>query len=91
MNDHHVYDWIDEAGIPKGTKIETSRWCDDIKPGDGPSRHATTESAEDVACVGHEQRSTSSKGVVESGTSAWRSFIVRFMSSRWCDHRLVCW
>ena len=21
MNDHHVYDWIDEAGIPKGTKI----------------------------------------------------------------------
>ena len=25
MNDHHVYDWIDEADIPKGTKIETSR------------------------------------------------------------------
>ena len=30
MNDHHVYDWIDEADIPKGTKIETSRWLDDI-------------------------------------------------------------
>ena len=28
MNDHHVYDWTDEADIPKGTKIETSRWCD---------------------------------------------------------------
>ena len=35
MNDHHVYDWIDEANIPKGTKIETSRWCDDTKPRDG--------------------------------------------------------
>ena len=35
MNDHHVYDWIDEASIPKGTKTETSRWCDDIKPRDG--------------------------------------------------------
>ena len=35
MNDHHVYDWIDEASIPKGTKIETSKWCDDIKPRDG--------------------------------------------------------
>ena len=35
MNDHHVHDWIDEASIPKGTKIETSRWCDDIKLRDG--------------------------------------------------------
>ena len=35
MNDHHVYDWIDEAEIPKGTKVETSRWPDDIKPRDG--------------------------------------------------------
>ena len=35
MSDHHVYDWIDEASIPKGTKIETSRRCDDIKPRDG--------------------------------------------------------
>ena len=26
MNDHHVYDWIDEIDIPKGTKVETSRW-----------------------------------------------------------------
>ena len=25
MNDHNVYDWIDEASIPKGSKIETSR------------------------------------------------------------------
>ena len=33
MNDHHVYDWIDEASISKGTKIETSRWYD--KPRDG--------------------------------------------------------
>ena len=35
MNDHHVYDWIDEANISKGTEIETSRWCDEIKPRDG--------------------------------------------------------
>ena len=35
MNDHHVYDWIDEAEIPKGTKVETSRWLDDLKPRDG--------------------------------------------------------
>ena len=35
MDDRHVYDWIDEASIPKGTKIESSRWCDDIKPRDG--------------------------------------------------------
>ena len=34
-DDHHVYDWIDEADIPKGTKIETSRCCDDLKPLDG--------------------------------------------------------
>ena len=27
MNDHHFYDWIDEANIPKDTKIDTSRWC----------------------------------------------------------------
>ena len=35
MNDHHVYDWIDEASILKGTEIEASRWCDDSKPPDG--------------------------------------------------------
>ena len=35
MNDHHVYDWIDEADIPKGTKSETPRWCGDLKPRDG--------------------------------------------------------
>ena len=35
MNDHHIYDWIDEADIPKDTKIETSRWCDDLSPRDG--------------------------------------------------------
>ena len=35
MNDHHVYDWIDETEIPKGTKVETSRWLDDFKPRDG--------------------------------------------------------
>ena len=35
MNHHYVYDWIDEADIPKSTKIETSRWCDDLKPRDG--------------------------------------------------------
>ena len=28
----YVYDWIDEASIPRGTKIETSRWCEDLKP-----------------------------------------------------------
>ena len=28
ISDQHVYDWIDEANIPKGIKIETSRWCD---------------------------------------------------------------
>ena len=39
MNDHHVYDWIDEADIPKGTKVETSRWLDDIKPRDGDENH----------------------------------------------------
>ena len=35
MNDRHVYDWIVEASIPKGTKIDTSRCCDDTKPRDG--------------------------------------------------------
>ena len=35
MNDHHVYDRIDEGDIPKGTMIESSRWCDDLKPRDG--------------------------------------------------------
>ena len=25
VNDQHVYDWIDDASIPKCTKIETSR------------------------------------------------------------------
>ena len=30
--DLHWYDWVDEADIPKGTKIET---VDDIKPRDG--------------------------------------------------------
>ena len=35
MNDHHVYDWIDKADIPKGTKTEITRWCDDLKPCDG--------------------------------------------------------
>ena len=34
-NDHQVHDWSDEADIPQGTKIETSRWCDDFKPRDG--------------------------------------------------------
>ena len=32
--DHHVHDWIDEAEIPKGIKVETSRWLDDLKPRD---------------------------------------------------------
>ena len=31
MNDHQVHDWIDEADIPKSTKIETPRWCDDLE------------------------------------------------------------
>ena len=35
MNDHHVFDWIHEPDIPNGTKIETARWLDDIKPVDG--------------------------------------------------------
>ena len=39
MNDHHVYDWIDEADIPKGTKVETSRWLDDLKSRDGDENH----------------------------------------------------
>ena len=34
MNDYHVYDRIDEASITKGSKIETSRWCYDIRPRD---------------------------------------------------------
>ena len=73
MNDHHVYDWIDEASIPEGTKIETSRWFDDIKPRDDDETNVRSrivvqqynvvkQSAEDVACVGYEQRSASSKG-----------------------------
>ena len=39
MNDHHVYEWIDEADILKGTKVETSRWLDDLKPRDGDESH----------------------------------------------------
>ena len=39
MNDHQVYDWIDEADIPKGTKVETSRWLNDLKPRDGDESH----------------------------------------------------
>ena len=39
MNDHHVYDWINEADIPKGTKVETSRWLDDLRPRDGDEDH----------------------------------------------------
>ena len=35
----HVYDWIDEAEIPKGTKVETSRWLDDLKPRDGDEKN----------------------------------------------------
>ena len=35
MNDHHLYDWIDEADIPKSVKVETSGWLDDLKPRDG--------------------------------------------------------
>ena len=45
VNDHHVHDWIDEADIPKGTKIETSRCCDDLKPRDGDD---TTVRSRDV-------------------------------------------
>ena len=76
MNDLHVNDWIDEASIPKGIKIETSRWCDDIKPRDGDETNVRSRIVVD-RCVA-------------SGPSAWRSFILRWMSSRWCDHRLVC-
>ena len=43
MNDHHVYEWIDEAKIPKGTKVETSRWLDDIKPRDKSHCCATVQ------------------------------------------------
>ena len=39
MNDHHVYDWIDEADIPKSVKVETSRWLEDLKPRDGDENH----------------------------------------------------
>ena len=63
MNDHHVYDWIDEAEIPKGTKVETSRWLDDIKPRDGDENsvrldvHQGTPPLKvlrNVACASHE-------------------------------------
>ena len=78
MNDHHVRDWVDEADIPKGTKIETSRRCDDLKPRDGDETnvqsrvvnvvkrdevHQGTPPLKDVACVGHEQRRTPPEGV----------------------------
>ena len=40
LNGHHVYDWIGEVDIPKGTKIETSRWVDNIKPRDSDDTSA---------------------------------------------------
>ena len=35
MNVHYFYEWIDEADIPKDTKVETSRWLDDLTTRDG--------------------------------------------------------
>ena len=112
MSDHHVYDWIDEASIPKGTKIETSRWCDDIKPRDGDETNVRSRilvqqynaiKRDEVyqgtpplkvlrmlLALATRQDAHRRKVKVESGTSAWRSFVLRWMSSRWCDHRLVC-
>ena len=106
MNDHHVHDWIDEASIPKGTKIETSRCCDDSKPRDGdetnvPSRIVVQQYSVVKRDEVHQGTQplrvlrmllalATSKDAHRRRTSAWRSFILRWMSSRWCDHRLVC-
>ena len=100
-NDHHVYDWIDEASIPKGTKIETSRWCDDIKPRDGDEAYVRSR-------IVVQQYNVVKRDEVHHGTPpskvlrmflalatskdahrrAWRSFILRWMSSRWCWSRV---
>ena len=32
MNNHHVYDYVPLAEIPKGQRIETARWLDDLNP-----------------------------------------------------------
>ena len=104
-----TYDWIEEADIL--TKIETLRWCDDLKPRDGGETNVWSRvvaqqynvvKRDDVhqgtqhpkvlrMLLALARAKTHIVGrVVESGTSAWRSFILRWMSARWCGHRLGC-
>ena len=82
-------------------KIETSRWCDDIKPRDGDETNVRSRivvQQTNVAKRDEVHQGTPPKELrmhidvrcVESGTSAWHSFILRWMSSRWCDHRVGC-
>ena len=103
MNDHHVYDWIDEADIPKSTKIESRAMATRAMSGVVLSCSSTMLSHEMKSikarhhwrcrgcCLRWPRAKThTARRCVESGTSAWRSFILRWMSTRWCDHRLAC-
>ena len=81
INDHHVYNWIDEASIPKDTKIETSKWKDDIKSRDGDETNVPSR-------IVVQQCNVVKRVEVHQDTPPLES-AVRWMSSRLCEHRLV--
>ena len=105
----HVYDWIDEAHIPKGTKIETSRWCDVLKPRDGDETNVRSRVVVQqcnvvkrdevyqgtpplkvlrmLLTLAMSKDSHRQEGEWNLGRQRVRSFILRWMSTRWCGHR----
>ena len=80
MNDRHVHDWIDEADIPEGTKIETSRWCDDLKPRDG---HKTKVRS----CVVVQQYNVVKRDEVHQGTPPLKVLMLLALAKSKDAHR----
>ena len=85
MNAHHVYDWIDEADIPKGTKIETSRWCDDTRPRDGDETNVRSR-------VVVQQCNIINRGDVHQGTPPLKvlRILLALATSKDAHRRKVC-
>ena len=85
MNDHHVYDWIDEADIPKGTKVETSRWLNDLQPRDGDENHVRSR-------IVVQQFNVGNRHDVHQGTPLLKvlRMLLALATSKDAHRRMVC-
>ena len=76
---------IGSMNIPKGTKIETSRWCDDIKPRDGDETSVRSRTVV-------QQYNVVKRGEVHQGTPPLKvlRMLLALATSKDAHRRKVC-